>query len=51
MIAPGVCPLNNKLYKSPPMPGRGEVGFNIDKCITLVFLNSSQLTVGMSDQP
>ena len=31
---PGVCPLNNKFYKSPPMPGRGEVGLYIDRCIT-----------------
>jgi len=35
-FVPGVCPLNYKLYKSPPMPGWGVVGLDIDRCITVL---------------
>jgi len=46
-IAPGVCPLNYKLYKSPPMPGWGVVRHDIDRCIIIIskFMNSCCLQV------
>ena len=35
-FAQGVSLLYYQFYKSPPLPGRGGVGLDIDRCITFV---------------